>query len=531
MAVSDEPSEAAGDDITCTNTSAFTDEIPADDVPGNYRIAPPKPVASATFISFLMPPTGWGRWPWAQKRHPKRNVRELDPEAGADFSDDGTPSNGSGNIGFTTEVANKLDGGTGLHLTRTGFAFGTAAYMSPEQIRGEKLDARTDLFSFGLVMYEMFTGQRAFSGNPAAVVHHAILNNAPVPLRELNSSLPAKLVNTIDKALEKDRERRYQSAREMHTDLASITRIGRRSFLSRHRVLLLIAALLIAAVSAVIAYRRFHGKVQLSETDQIVLADFTNSTGDPVFDGTLKQALSMELSQSPFLNVISDQSVNQTLKLMMRTPGERLTEATARDVCLRTNSRALLAGSISTHGDKYPLEVKVLDCRSGDTLTSADGEAENRNRVLSTLGQIGTQLRQKMGESLTTVEKYNQPLEEATTSSLEALQAYTQAQSKEAQLGASASIPYYKLAVELDPNFGYAWARLGGAYSTLYENTLTTESTKKAFDLRDRVSQRERFFIEGQYYDSVTGELEKYAETYRQWTQSIPPRIPAACAA
>src|SRR5580704_16243971 len=131
MAVSDEPSETTGDDLTCTNTSPFTDEISADDVPGNYGIAPPKPVASATFISFLMPPTSWSRWPWTQKRHPKRNVRELDPEAGADFSDDGTPSNGSDNIGFTTEVANNLDGGTGLHLTRTGFAFGTAAYMSP----------------------------------------------------------------------------------------------------------------------------------------------------------------------------------------------------------------------------------------------------------------------------------------------------------------------------------------------------------------------------------------------------------------
>jgi tetratricopeptide (TPR) repeat protein len=207
---------------------------------------------------------------------------------------------------------------------------------------------------------------------------------------------------------------------------------------------------------------------------------------------------------------------------MDRVPGQKLTAMTAREVCLRTQSKAVLAGTISNRGERYRIEMKVLDCQTGDTLTSSAAEAANRNEVIGTVGELGNQLRRRMGESLASVEKYNQPLEEATTSSLEALQAYTQAQTKEAAQGNAAALPYYKLAVELDPTFGYAWARLGTAYSQLSQDTAATESIKKAFELRDRVSQRERFFIEGQYYDYVTGDLDKFVETYSHWTQVYP---------
>ena len=509
----------------------------AEDVTGAFAVAeiavekedqaegvPAKAVAAEASASAMVLPSPSPRrlWPWNRKGRKFEGARPIEGFKAADFSNDGSPANGSSSIGFTTAVANAGDGGTGLHLTRTGFAFGTAAYMSPEQIRGDKLDARTDIFSFGLVLYEMVTGQRAFSGKTAAVVQSRILAAEPVALHDVNHSVPSGLETIVRKALEKDREKRYQSVAEMRADLTSLQADLQET--STRRPLLRIATLLllIALIFGAVLYLRTHRRTQLAETDQIVLADFTNNTGDPLFDGTLKQALSLHLQQSPFLNLVSDQKVNETLKLMDRAPGQRLTETTAKEVCLRTHSKATLAGSISSRGERYRIEMKVLDCQTGDTLTSAAAEAENRNEVLSTVGELGNQLRRRMGESLASVEKYNQPLEEATTSSLEALQAFTQAQTKEAQQGIAAALPYYKLAVELDPTFGYAWAQLGTAYMGVYDDAAATESVKKAFELRDRVSQRERFFIEGQYYDYVTGDLDKFVETYSHWTQEYP---------
>jgi serine/threonine protein kinase/Flp pilus assembly protein TadD len=415
-----------------------------------------------------------------------------------------------------------LQPATGMNLTHTGSAMGTAGYMSPEQVRGETLDARTDVFSFGLVLYEMATGKRAFSADTAAVVQDAILNQTPAPAHEVNSTIPPKLEQIVNRAIEKDREQRYQSAAEMRADFNGLQADLQKN--STQRPLLRIATLLllVAAVIGLVLYWQMYRRVRLTETDQIVLADFANNTGDQLFDGTLKQALSLHLQQSPFLNLVSDQKVNETLKLMDRAPGQKLTETTAKEVCLRTHSKALLAGAISSRGERYRIEMKVLDCQTGDTLTSAAAEAENRNEVIGAVGELGNQLRRRMGESLASVEKYNQPLAEATTSSLEALQAFTQAQTKEALQGNAAALPYYKLAVELDPTFGYAWARLGFAYGQLSQDTAATASFKKAFELRDRVSQRERFFIEGQYYDYVTGDLDKFVETYSHWTQVYP---------
>ncbi len=345
-----------------------------------------------------------------------------------------------------TELTAQTTGGTSIEhsLTRTGMAMGTAGYMSPEQVRGEKLDARTDLFSFGLILYEMATGQRAFSGDTAAILKDAILNHTPVPVHDLNSTLPPKLEQIINKALEKDREQRYQSAAEMRADLEVLTGRTQHGLVRRHWKLLVSAAIVLAAVVGGVLYWRSHRTIHLSEKDTIVLADFANSTGDPVFDGTLKQALSIQLEQSPFLNVLSDKQVSDILKLMQHPVTERLTQATAQAVCLRANSRAVLEGSIAPIGERYRIDLKTVDCQSGDTLATAEAESADRSNVLSALAEAANHLRQKLGESLGSVQKFNQPLEEATTSSLEALQAYTQGRKKQAEQGEAAAVPVFQ---------------------------------------------------------------------------------------
>jgi pentatricopeptide repeat protein len=407
-------------------------------------------------------------------------------------------------------------------LTRTGMAMGTAGYMSPEQVRGEKLDARTDLFSFGLILYEMATGQRAFSGDTAAILKDAILNHTPVSVHELRSTLPLKLGQTINKALVKDREQRYQTAADIRADLEVLTARTQHGLVRRHWELVISASIVLAAVVGGVLYWRSHRTMYLSQKDTIVLADFANSTGDPVFDGTLKQALSIQLEQSPYLNVLSDKQVSETLKLMQHPVTERLTEATAQEVCNRTNSRAVLAGLIAPVGDRYRIELKTVDCHSGDTLAATEAESEDRNQVLSTLAEAANRLRQSLGESLGSVQKFNQPLEVATTLSLEALQAYTQGRKKQAEQGEAAALPYFKLAVDVDPNFAYAYVALAISHFYLYEYGQAVTSMKKAFELRERVSQRERFAIEGYYYDWVTGEAYKMAQTNMEWARAYP---------
>jgi serine/threonine protein kinase/tetratricopeptide (TPR) repeat protein len=407
-------------------------------------------------------------------------------------------------------------------LTRTGSAMGTAGYMSPEQVRSEKVDARTDLFSFGLVLYEMATGQRAFSGDTAAIVHDAILTQMPPLAHEVNSAIPPKLEQIINRAMEKDRELRYPRATEMRADLQSLTDQSRDSESAKSRVgsrWKWLAAAVVVCVVIIAGGVYWHSRkpVKLTDKDTIVLADFANSTGDAIFEGTLKQALSIQLEQSPFLNVLSDDKIGRTLKLMNRPVNERLTREVAQEVCLRTNSKALLAGTVAPVGDQYLIGLKAVNCQTGDTLASAEAQAENRNHVLQTLSQVGTRLRSKLGESLASVQKFNQPYEEVTTSSLEALQAYTHGTTAQST---QESVAYHKRAVELDPNFAIAYAALGDAYG--YESGLRLKYLQKAYELRDRVSPRERFSIESTYYESVTGETEKAIRTYTEWIQSYP---------
>jgi serine/threonine protein kinase/Flp pilus assembly protein TadD len=412
-----------------------------------------------------------------------------------------------------------LAGSEAVTVSRLGIAVGTAAYMSPEQARGQPLDARTDLFSFGLILYEMATGRRAFTSDNAAALHDAVLNQTPTPPAELNSELPVELQNVIHKCLEKDRDLRYQKAAEVRSDLEHAKRQSEHPLLKRWKLLATAAVVAVALLAGGLSWRS-RKTAPLTDKDTIVLADFANTTGDTVFDGTLKQALGIQLEQSPFLNVLSDRKVTETLKLMNRPANERITRKVAEEVCLRNNSKSLLEGSIAAIGDHYLITLKAMDCHTGDTIASAEAEAENRTQVVKVLGETGNQLRKRLGESRPSVEKFNAPLDEATTSSLEALEAFTQARRIQSQGGSA--IPILKRALQLDPNFARAYATLGVVYFNLGETRSATENFNKAYELRDRVSRREQLQIDGYHYVVVTGQLEKAMETYSEWVQTYP---------
>jgi Flp pilus assembly protein TadD/predicted Ser/Thr protein kinase len=424
-------------------------------------------------------------------------------------------------------------------LTSPGTAVGTVAYMSPEQARGEELDARTDLFSFGAVLYEMATGRRAFPGNTPAVVHDAILNRAPVAPVRLNPDVPPKLEEIINKALEKDRKLRYQHAAELRTDLQRLRRDTESSRSAaagavgagdappsrtlNRRWLTAAAAVVIVglAIGAWLFYA--HRAHALTEKDTIVLADFTNTTSDVVFDGALRQGLAVQLEQSPFLSLISEQRIQQTLRLMGQPPDVRVTPEIARDLCQRTGSAAVVDGSIAQIGTQYSLILKAVNCSSGESLASTEAQASDKNHVLDALGKAAFEIRSKLGESLSTVQKFDTPVEQATTPSLEALQAYSLGWKTFVGKGDNAAaVPLFQRAIRLDPNFAMAYASLGVDYSNLGETSLAAENTRKAYELRARVSEREKFYIESHYYHYVTGDLEKARQVYELWAQTYP---------
>jgi serine/threonine protein kinase/Flp pilus assembly protein TadD len=406
-------------------------------------------------------------------------------------------------------------------LSRTGIAMGTAGYMSPEQVRGEQVDTRSDLFSFGLVLYEMATGQRAFSGETAAVVHHAIVNIAPVSARELNSALPAGLVATIEKALQRDREERYQSAAEMRQSLERVTGESGTGQARYERLWAwLAAACLIAVAIGAGLYWRSRVNTQLKPGDAVVVADFQNNTSDPAFGEALKVALETELNQTPFLDVLGLDKVRGTLKLMNHSAEERLTPAIAREVCMNTNSAAMVTGSITDEGNNYRIRLNAMNCKTGASLAGAEAEAKTRNVVVKTLGNVGAELRSKLGEPRDSL--IEKPLDEATSSSIEALEAFSQAERAGVSNGLDDAIRRYKQAVDLDPNFALACGSVGTMYYNAGNERMAFEYLSRAFQLRARLTERMRFSTEALYYEDATYEWTKALQVYTQWLKRYP---------
>lgn len=451
--------------------------------------------------------------------------------------------------------------------TDAGVVMGTSHYMSPEQARGKPVDARSDIWSLGVVVYELVTGRMPFEGETSTDVIVGITQKEPPPLARYAPNVPAELDWIVMKALRKDRDERYQTIKEFLTDLRrlkqrlefetelersvpgsystlksgdvvapttperavptkTVSHVSSAEYIAteikRHKLAAAIVAILLLAGTAAGFYLYYNRAKPLTDKDTVLLADFVNTTGEPVFDGTLKQALAVHLGQTPFLNLFPEERVRETLRFMGRSPDERITRDIGREICERQGIRALLTGSIASLGSHYNITLEAVNPRSGVAFASEQIEAESKERVLSALSTAAWNLRKKLGESLSSMHQYDVSIEQATTSSLDALKAYAMANEERSKGNARASLGFYKRAVELDPNFAMAWARIGVHYANQQEMEAAKDYVQKAYDLRDRVSERERLYITEKYYAYITGELDKTIETLQTWARLYP---------
>ncbi|REJ78587.1 MAG: serine/threonine protein kinase [Acidobacteria bacterium] len=406
-----------------------------------------------------------------------------------------------------------------LVKTHPGVVMGTVAYMSPEQARGKEIDARSDVFSFGVVLYELLGGQPPFQGETMTDILAAIINSEPPPLKSLAPHLPPELLRIVGKTLKKRKEQRYHSTRDLLVDLKEL-----------RDELLLEAKLESTAVPD-----RPEGKPTGSATpastdgnkDALLLTEFENLTGEAIFDQTLKTALAFSLSQSPFLDIFPDTKVRQTLGWMGRTGDEKVTKELAYEICLRQGLKAFITGTISSIGTTFVITLEAINARSGESLGRQFEQVNSKEDVLTALSSAATGLREQLGESLSSIQKYDIPVEFATTSSLEALEYFTLAYEQQNTGKTLEAIPFYKKALEYDPNFASVYSGLGVIYANTEQWTLASEMVEKAYELRHSVSENEKLRIVYFYYKLVTGEVDKAIDTLEVWRRTYPSHVVA----
>jgi eukaryotic-like serine/threonine-protein kinase len=487
---------------------------------------------------------------------------------------------------FLTETTDTEAITRALVQTDAGIVMGTSQYMSPEQARGKGVDARTDIWSLGVMLYEMATGRAPFAGETKTDVIVAIAKSEPPPIARFSPRLPVEFEWIVMKALRKNVDERYQTVKELESDLrklkqrvefrselersiaperltdalaaigdaelahhsshlsihtsvpanlqstgqvpsAAQTKVSSAEYIfegmRRHKIAVAAVAVAVVLLISGVWYFGTHNRTAaLTDKDTILVADFVNTTGDPVFDETLKQALSAQLRQSPFLDILSEDRVHDALRFMDKSPEERVTREIAREICERQGIKAMLIGSISGVGNHYVISLEALNAKTGDTIASDQADADGKDQVLKSLGTASSRLREKLGEKLSSIQQFDAPIEQVTTSSLEALRYYSLGLEQHSSGQYAKAINFYERAVEVDPRFTIAFARLAACYNSNRQPDAARTASSKAYEYRDRASEREKLYVSWNYYGAVTGEIDKQADALEVWKRTYP---------